>query len=109
ALFFWGHFIAGLAGWEGVLLVLLGVVLIGVEVFVIPGFGIFGVAGIVSLLGGLYLSVRGQDIVTEGAVNRALGTVAGGLVLIIVGTLLILFLLPKATRFQSLVLQAGVD
>lgn len=108
-LFFWGHFIAGLAGWEGVLLVLLGLALIGVEVFVIPGFGIFGIAGIVSFLGGLYLSVRGQGIVTEDDVNRALGTVAGGFVMMVIGTILILFLLPKATRFQSLVLTAGVD
>lgn len=108
-IFFWGHFIAGLAGWEGVLLVILGVGLIGVEVFVIPGFGIFGIAGIISLLGGLYLSVQGREIVTEEDVNRALGTVTGGFVIMVFGTLLILFLLPKATRFQSLVLAAHVD
>ena len=108
-LFFWGHFIAGLAGWEGVLLVLLGLALIGVEVFVIPGFGVFGIAGIVSLMGGLYLSVQGREIVTDEDVNRALGTVAGGFVIMVFGTLLILFLLPKASRFQSLVLAAQVD
>jgi membrane-bound serine protease (ClpP class) len=108
-LFFWGHFIAGLAGWEGVLLVILGLALIGVEVFVVPGFGIFGLAGIASVLGGLYLSVQGREIVTQEDVNRALGTVTGGFVIMVFGTLLILFLLPKATRFQSLVLAAQVD
>jgi membrane-bound serine protease (ClpP class) len=108
-IFFWGHFIAGLAGWEGVLLVILGIALVGVEVFVIPGFGIFGIAGIASMLGGLYLSVQGREIVTEQDVNRALATVSGGFVMMVFGTLLILFLLPKATRFQSLVLAAQVD
>jgi membrane-bound serine protease (ClpP class) len=108
-LFFWGHFITGLAGWEGVLLVVLGLVLVGVEVFVIPGFGIFGLAGIASVLGGLYLSVQGREIVTDEDVNRALATVSGGFVMMVFGTLLILFLLPKATRFQSLVLAAHVD
>lgn len=109
ALFFWGHFIVGLAGWEGVVLVLLGLALIAAEVFVIPGFGIFGIAGIIALLGGLYLSARGQDFVTEDDANRALAMVAGGFAVMVFGTALILFLLPKASRFQSLVLTAQVD
>lgn len=107
--FFWGHFLAGLAGWEGVVLVIIGVVLIGVEVFVIPGFGVPGILGAVSLLGGFYLSVQGGEIVTDDDVNRSLSIVAGGFVLIVAGTLLILFLLPKATAFRGLVLQAQVN
>ncbi|MBA2454818.1 MAG: nodulation protein NfeD [Chloroflexia bacterium] len=107
--FFWGHFLAGLAGWEGVALVIVGVLLIGVEVFVIPGFGIPGILGAASLLGGFYLSVQGREIVTEDDVNRALGTVAAGFVLIVAGALAILFLLPKATRFRGLVLDAQVN
>jgi membrane-bound serine protease (ClpP class) len=43
-------------GWEAlvlvVLLVALGVVLLGVELFVVPGFGVGGILGAVSLLGG---------------------------------------------------------
>lgn len=109
ALFFWGHFIVGLAGWEGVVLVFLGLALIAVEIFVIPGFGVFGISGIVALLGGLYLSARGQDFVTEADVNRALSMVAGGFAVMVFGTVLILFMLPKATRLQSLVLNASVD
>lgn len=109
ALFFWGHFIVGLAGWEGVVLVFLGLALIAVEIFIIPGFGVFGISGIIALLGGLYLSARGQEFVTEGDVNRALGMVAGGFAVMVFGSVLILFLLPKATRLQSLVLSAAVD
>src|ERR687897_1904401 len=46
ALFFWGHWLVQLAGWEELLLVALGIVLLAAEVFVVPGFGITGVLGI---------------------------------------------------------------
>ena len=36
-LFFWGHWIVQLAGWEELLLVSIGVLLLALEVFVIPG------------------------------------------------------------------------
>src|SRR5512145_1360253 len=52
-LFFWGHWLVRLAGWEEILLVALGLVLLALEIFVIPGFGIAGVVGIIALLGGL--------------------------------------------------------
>ena len=49
-IFFWGHHIAGLAGMEEVILFALGVILLAVELFVLPGFGLVGVAGIVLIL-----------------------------------------------------------
>ncbi|NUN16249.1 MAG: nodulation protein NfeD [Myxococcales bacterium] len=45
-LFFLGHYITNLAGFEELLLFGLGVGLLAVEIFVIPGFGIAGVLGI---------------------------------------------------------------
>src|SRR5690606_5811203 len=48
-LYFFGHMIAGLAGWEALLLFLAGVILLVIELF-IPGFGIFGILGIVGVL-----------------------------------------------------------
>ena len=60
ALFFGAHLIVGLAGWEEMIFILAGLVLIGVEVFVIPGFGIAGALGILSLGGGLVLSMLGR-------------------------------------------------
>lgn len=63
ALFFWGHHIAGLAGMEDLILFSVGVTLILIEIFVIPGFGITGVAGIVlvflSLIGAMTRMVPG--------------------------------------------------
>ena len=59
-LFFFGHMIAGFAGWESLLLLIVGVVLIVVEVF-IPGFGIFGVLGAVGIVASIVLA-SGQSM-----------------------------------------------
>ncbi|MBP3951302.1 NfeD family protein [Bacillus suaedae] len=54
-LFFFGHMIAGFAGWESLILFVIGFLLIMVEIFV-PGFGIFGLLGIGSIIGGMLLA-----------------------------------------------------
>jgi membrane-bound serine protease (ClpP class) len=48
-----GHFVVGLANYWEVLLILVGLALIGVEIFVIPGFGVAGVSGALCCLVGL--------------------------------------------------------
>jgi membrane-bound serine protease (ClpP class) len=53
-LFFYGHTLAGLAGWESILLFVVGLVLIFLEIF-LPG-GIIGIFGVVSMLTGLILA-----------------------------------------------------
>lgn len=57
-LFFYGHIVAGLAGYEAVILLVLGLAMIVLELFV-PG-GILGIIGIGSVIGSLFLSA--QDI-----------------------------------------------
>lgn len=57
AIFFLGHHVAGLAGMEEVVLVLLGLALIAVEIFVLPGFGFAGVSGIFFLSWGLLMAM----------------------------------------------------
>lgn len=83
ALFFWGHLLANLAGWEDFLLIALGLVLIGLEVFVIPGFGVVGIAGTAALAGGLFLTMIGRGFrefdVTADAI-RAGWSIAFGLI-----------------------------
>lgn len=59
ALFFGSHLILGLAGIEDLILFGVGVVLIGVEIFIVPGFGLFGVLGAVGVLAGVFLSLVG--------------------------------------------------
>lgn len=57
AIFFGAHLVIGLADWFDVFLVLLGVLLLALEIFVVPGFGLVGVAGFSCLFIGLYLSL----------------------------------------------------
>lgn len=56
-LFFIGQYTAHLAGWEEALLMIGGLILIAVEVFVIPGFGVAGIAGILMLVAGLLFAM----------------------------------------------------
>ena len=60
SLFFGAHLIVGLAGWEELMLITAGLVLIAVEVFIIPGFGVAGTLGIVSVGAGVVLSMLGR-------------------------------------------------
>lgn len=56
-LYFIPYYLNGLAeNWE-ILAFVIGIILLAVEFFIIPGFGVFGVAGIVLVLGGLVLGM----------------------------------------------------
>ncbi len=59
ALAFGSHHIAGLASYTELLLVIAGFVLIAVEVFVLPGFGIAGMMGGVFIFAGMVLALQG--------------------------------------------------
>lgn len=55
-LFFWSGFLGGTAGWLEVMLFLAGVACLLLEVFVLPGFGIFGLGGGLMILASLILA-----------------------------------------------------
>lgn len=48
---YFSHYLVNLAGWEEMILFVIGMILLLLEVFVIPGFGIAGIAGFLCLLG----------------------------------------------------------
>lgn len=54
-LYFAGHMVLDSSGWVAILLFVAGIVLICVEAFVAPGFGLPGIAGIGALIGGICL------------------------------------------------------
>jgi len=56
-LFFGAHMVLGMADWIDIVLVLVGMLLIGIEIFVLPGFGVAGFSGIACLLLGVYLTL----------------------------------------------------
>lgn len=49
-LFFWSHYLSGTADQLEIILFLLGLISLAIELFVLPGFGVFGMAGIVLML-----------------------------------------------------------
>ena len=97
ATFLFGHMLAGLAGWESVVLIVLGIVLILVEVLVLPGIGVVGISGVLALLGGAVLAMvdREVEIVPSSLVTRAV-SIAGLAFLAAVG--LIVAVLSLASR-----------
>ena len=104
ALIFLGQYAAGLAGILEPILFLVGVLLLAVEIFVIPGFGVAGVVGIALILGSLILA--GQDFVVprtdfeQEAFQANLATVFGGLILSTVAVVLLARYLPRTRTFQ---------
>lgn len=82
ALFFGAHLLVGLAGAEDLILVVAGLILIGVEVFVVPGFGVFGIAGIVALLAGLLMAQVGS-LPTSQDFTRAAWVLCISLILVV--------------------------
>ena len=107
ALFFWGHWLVQLVGWEELLLVGSGLVLLGVEIFVIPGFGLAGVLGIGALLAGLSLSLIGAGATWE-FVLKAVGRVVFSLLIAIIASLVMLRFLPRLPFGRRLILETGL-
>jgi membrane-bound ClpP family serine protease len=58
-------FLAGMAQWWDILLVVLGIALVAIELFVIPGFGVIGVAGAACLLVGMVGTFVSGDLSTQ--------------------------------------------
>ena len=107
ALFFWGHWLVQLAGWEEMLLVVSGLALLVAEIFVIPGFGVAGVLGIAALLSGLSLSLIGGGA-TWDFIFKAVGRVIFSLLLALIGSLVLLRFLPRLPFGKRLILATGL-
>ena len=99
-LFFGSNMIVGLAGLEDVLIVGAGLALLGIEAFVVPGFGIFGVAGVVAILTGLYMSLLG-NIPTMPDFTRAAWLLTSSTLLLIGSAWALIRTLPSSSRLAE--------
>jgi len=106
-LFFWGHWLVQLAGWEELLLAAAGVLLLAIEVLVIPGFGITGALGIVAILAGLALSMVGPGD-TPRFILEAAARVVVSLLVALLAALLLLRLVPRLPFGRRLILARGL-
>lgn len=99
-LYFSGHILAGLAAWWVVLLFLVGLILLAVEAFVVPGFGIPGVLGLAAMISGVFLTYPTAEQAIISLVFAILGT--------IVLVLLSVRVLPTRKLWQRLILNTSL-
>lgn len=106
-IFFWSHALGGTSGWLEVLLFLLGIVSLACELFLLPGFGVFGITGLVLVV--LSLVMASQDFLVPqstadwGELRRNLLMVLGavlGVMALFVGQILLLDSIPGLNRFR---------
>lgn len=106
-LILWGHWIVQLVGWEELLLATVGLVLLALEVFVIPGFGIAGAMGILGILAALVLSLVGIGNTTELVMLVAM-RVMFSLLFAILASLMLLRFMTRLPIGRRLVLETGL-
>lgn len=107
-LFFGSHLALGLAGWATLVLLAAGLVLLAVEAFVLPGFGVAGVLGIAAVVASIFVTLAGPaptaaDVWTAGAV------IASSVALVVFALWQILRHLPNDSRGRNLLLQASTS
>ena len=112
--YFTPYYMNGLAeNWE-IVVFIVGLILIGLEVFVIPGFGIAGVAGIVLTVGSLFLVMVNNvtfdfTFVSAHEVNKSLIMIS----LALIGAMVFIFIgakqFAKTGAFSKITLQESLS
>lgn len=113
-LFFWSRFLGGTADWLELSLFLLGLGCLALELFVVPGFGVFGISGFVLLLFSLVLASQTFIIPASpselAGMTRNFGTLAGSIVVVFVLGMVLSRFLPQLPFFEGMVLNPpGAD
>ena len=103
-LFFWGHRLLDISADYAAIAFILGVVLLLIELFVIPGFGIAGIAGIVLMLGSVFFVFRNAY-----KLETAVFTLSSAIILTFALAIALFYLLPRTRTWNHLVLSAAMD
>lgn len=110
ALFFGSAYILQLASIIEILLFIIGLVLILLEIFVIPGFGIAGISGIILVLASLFLSLVGGDpFLDSNLVSRAIIQLSASLLTALILIFVLAKFLPKTSVFKKFVLSEAEE
>jgi len=108
ALFFWSRVLGGTADWLEVILFLLGAACIAVELFVIPGTGIFIVSGGILILFSLVMASQTFFLPTSNADYKQLATelqtLGGSIFGVVVAATVLSRFLPRMKFFDKFVL-----
>lgn len=116
AFFFWTKFLAGTAEWAELLAFGLGIACLAIEIFVLPGFGIFGIGGLfLTVLGVVLMSqtfVIPQNAYQAGELLGGVWMVLGSMVGLIIGFMFVKTFLPQAATAAGLAMEvpeASID
>jgi membrane-bound serine protease (ClpP class) len=110
ALFFGSGYILDLASAIDIVMFVIGVILLLIEIFIIPGFGIVGIAGIILMIAGIFFSLVSDFQVTDFVfVSDAIIQMAA----VFVGTGILIYILskflPKTAMWNNMVLNANIS
>jgi membrane-bound serine protease (ClpP class) len=106
-LFFGSSYILDLASILDIILFVAGIVLILLEIFVIPGFGVTGILGIICIIASLFLALIGGGnlpFIDGHQISVAIIQLASALAAALVLLIILARYLPKSTIFNKLVL-----
>lgn len=103
-LFFGSSLILGLAGMEEVILLGLGFLAVGIEVFLLPGFGIAGILGAFLIGAAVVLAMLG-NFPSSGDVVQAVAVLGASVVITIAVAFAWFRHLPNSRRFRGLIHQ----
>ena len=107
ALFFGSHYIIKLASSLEIILFLVGIVLLLIEIFVLPGFGVAGISGIVLILGGIYLSLIGAlEHITGTELSNAAMQLGAAVIATVLGGALIIRYGPSTGIWRKISLES---
>ena len=108
-LFFWSNFLHGTAGWLEVLLFVAGITCLAVELFILPGMGVFGVGGALMIIVSIVLASQTFVVPTNAYQMRqfpvSLLMVASGMIGGIVSIFVIRRFLPDTPYFNRMLLK----
>lgn len=108
ALFFWSRYLGGTSGSLELIMFILGFVLLALEIFVVPGFGVFGITGLLMMAGSLIMASHTFSGMTTGQRFEeslsSLGTLAGALVTVICVAAVLNRFLPSIPILNRLIL-----
>jgi membrane-bound serine protease (ClpP class) len=108
-LFFWIKFLSGTAEWFELVALTLGLICICVELFVLPGTGIFGIGGLILTVIGIVLMsqtfVLPQNEYQLTVVARSVWLALGGLLTLVVGFVGFRMMMPHVPLFRTLVME----
>ncbi|MEX2176089.1 MAG: NfeD family protein, partial [Pirellulaceae bacterium] len=111
-LYFWSQFLHGTAGWLEVLLFVGGIVCLAVELFVLPGMGVFGIGGGMMIIASIVLASQTFVVPTNAYQLRqfpvSLLMVAAGMGGGLVAVVAIRRFLPDTPYFNRMMLRAPV-